>query len=147
VCCGRSAGENDIPGLTDEEKPRMRGPKRANNIRKLFALNKTDDVRKYVKTYSRTVEKDGKSHLKSPKIQRLITPLRLQRKRHIQSLKKRKISKVLPSRLFFCLCCGSGDPLMMGRMFHCSLPWDAMSHHRVLVAGHCCAAAVLRSVF
>lgn len=72
----------------------MRGPKRANNIRKLFALNKTDDVRKYVKTYSRTVEKDGKSHLKSPKIQRLITPLRLQRKRHIQSLKKRKISKV-----------------------------------------------------
>ena len=41
-------GENDLPGLTDTEKPRMRGPKRASKIRKLFNLSKDDDVRKYV---------------------------------------------------------------------------------------------------
>ena len=44
-------GETDLPGLTDEEKPRLRGPKRASKIRKLFNLSKEDDVRKYVNTY------------------------------------------------------------------------------------------------
>ena len=33
-------GEAELPGLTDEEKPRMRGPKRASKIRKLFNLGK-----------------------------------------------------------------------------------------------------------
>lgn len=28
-------GEKDLPGLTDEEKPRMRGPKRASKVRLL----------------------------------------------------------------------------------------------------------------
>lgn len=46
-------GENDLPGLTDTEKPRMRGPKRASKIRKLFNLKKEDDVRTYVNTYRR----------------------------------------------------------------------------------------------
>ena len=40
--------------MTDTEKPRMRGPKRASKIRKLFNLSKEDDVRKYVNTYRRT---------------------------------------------------------------------------------------------
>ncbi|GLJ49778.1 hypothetical protein SUGI_1057140 [Cryptomeria japonica] len=40
-------GENGLPGLTDTEKPKMRGPKRASKIRKLFNLSKEDDVRKY----------------------------------------------------------------------------------------------------
>ena len=44
-------GEQELPGLTDEEKPRLRGPKRASKIRKLFNLTKDDDVRKYVNTY------------------------------------------------------------------------------------------------
>ena len=44
-------GAEEIPGLTDEEKPRLRGPKRASKIRKLFNLSKDDDVRKYVNTY------------------------------------------------------------------------------------------------
>lgn len=48
------SGDNDLPGLTDTEKPRMRGPKRATKIRKLFNLTKEDDVRKYVNTYRRT---------------------------------------------------------------------------------------------
>ena len=47
-------GDSDLPGLTDVEKPRMRGPKRASKIRKLFNLSKDDDVRKYVNTYRRT---------------------------------------------------------------------------------------------
>ncbi|KAL2546123.1 40S ribosomal protein S6-2 [Forsythia ovata] len=75
-------GDNDMPGLTDIEKPRMRGPKRASKVRKLFNLSKEDDVRKYVNTYRRTfTTKNGKNVSKAPKIQRLGTPLTLQRKR------------------------------------------------------------------
>ncbi|KAG6470668.1 hypothetical protein ZIOFF_071745 [Zingiber officinale] len=93
-------GENDLPGLTDIEKPRMRGPKRASKIRKLFNLSKDDDVRKYVNTYRRTfTTKSGESFLvskkrsKAPKIQRLVTPLTLQRKRARISEKKKRIAK------------------------------------------------------
>ena len=39
-------------------------------IRKLFNLTKEDDVRKYVNTYRKTKEKDGKKHSSAPKIQR-----------------------------------------------------------------------------
>ena len=59
-------GEHDLPGLTDTEKPRMRGPKRASKIRKLFNLSKEDDVRKYVNTYRRTfTTKTGESFVHS----------------------------------------------------------------------------------
>lgn len=62
-------GDTPIPGLTDgTEKPRMRGPKRAAKIRKLFDLKKEDDVRKYVNTYRRSFEdKKGKTHKRAPK--------------------------------------------------------------------------------
>jgi len=40
----RSAGEQELPGLTDEEKPRQRGPKRASKIRKMFNLTKVGRV-------------------------------------------------------------------------------------------------------
>ncbi|KAJ6677480.1 40S RIBOSOMAL PROTEIN S6 [Salix purpurea] len=87
-------GDNDLPGLTDTEKPRMRGPKRASKIRKLFNLSKEDDVRKYVNTYRRTfTTKAGKKVSKAPKIQRLVTPLTLQRKRARISDKKKRIAK------------------------------------------------------
>lgn len=57
-------GESDLPGLTDVEKPRMRGPKRASKICKLFNMSKEDDVRKYVNTYRRTfTTKAGKVSL------------------------------------------------------------------------------------
>lgn len=70
-------GENDIPGLTDVNVPRRLGPKRANNIRKLFNLSKEDDVRKYV--VKRPITKEGKkARFEAPKIQRLITPVVLQ---------------------------------------------------------------------
>merc|ERR1711990_282139 len=82
-------GDAPLPGITDEEKPRMRGPKRASKIRKLFALTKDDDVRKYVNTYRREFESaTGKKKSKAPKIQRPITADRLRRKRSERSIKK-----------------------------------------------------------
>ena len=72
-------GEKEIQGLTDKIVDKRLGPKRANNIRKLFNLSKEDDVKKYV--VRRTFEKKGKTVSKAPKIQRLVTPRKLQRKR------------------------------------------------------------------
>lgn len=72
-------GDADIEGLTDTEKPRRLGPKRASTIRKTFSLRKQDDVRKYV--VRREVKKGDKTFYKSPKIQRLITEKRLRRKK------------------------------------------------------------------
>ncbi|KAK9905278.1 hypothetical protein M0R45_000330 [Rubus argutus] len=90
----REKGDNDLPGLTDTEKPRMRGPKRASKIRKLFNLSKEDDVRKYVNTYRRSfTSKTGKKVSKAPKIQRLVTPLTLQRKRARIADKKKRVVK------------------------------------------------------
>ncbi|KAK7202746.1 ribosomal protein S6e-domain-containing protein [Myxozyma melibiosi] len=78
-------GESDIAGLTDTEAPKRLGPKRASKIRKFWGLTKEDDVRKYV--VRRTIEKNGKSYTKAPKIQRLVTPQTLQRKRRLHALK------------------------------------------------------------
>jgi len=80
-------GEAEIPGLTDAVKPRRHGPKRAANIRRLFNLTKKDDVRQYV--VKRKIEKAGKKpKTKKPKIQRLITPQRLQHRRRLVRIKK-----------------------------------------------------------
>merc|ERR1711865_764975 len=56
-------GEAQIPGLTDEEKPIRLGPKA------------------------------GKTYKKAPKIQRLITSVQLQRKRHRVVLKRQRAAK------------------------------------------------------
>jgi len=89
-------GEEEIPGLTDRYLPRRLGPKRASKIRKLFNLSKQDDVRKYVIRRELTA-KEGKTlkgkKSKAPKIQRLVTPLSLQRKRHRVALKKQRSDK------------------------------------------------------
>lgn len=87
-------GENELPGITDEEKPRLRGPKRASKIRKLFNLSKEDDVRKYVVSYARKVEKNGKLRYKCPRIQRLVTPKLLERKRRLRAQKERRWARV-----------------------------------------------------
>jgi small subunit ribosomal protein S6e len=85
-------GPEDLEGLTNDPIPRRLGPKRASKIRKLFNLTKDDDVRKYVIT--REIQKEGKKkHVKSPKIQRLVTPLSLQRKRARFALKKKRAAK------------------------------------------------------
>jgi small subunit ribosomal protein S6e len=79
-------GEQDVPGLTDKELPQRLGPKRASKIRKLFNLEKDDDVRKFV--VRRKIVKEGKKERsKAPKIQRLVTPVVLQRKRRRRALK------------------------------------------------------------
>uniref|UniRef100_A0A8D8S160 Small ribosomal subunit protein eS6 n=1 Tax=Cacopsylla melanoneura TaxID=428564 RepID=A0A8D8S160_9HEMI len=92
-------GEQEIPGLTDTTIPRRLGPKRASKIRKLFNLSKEDDVKQYVikRPVPAKPAKDGKKKVrklyKAPKIQRLITPVSLQRKRHLLALKKRRCLK------------------------------------------------------
>jgi len=86
-------GEQEIDGLTNRVVPRVRGPKRANRIRKLFNLSKEDDVRKYVVRKPLKAKEGKKEKFRAPKIQRLITPLRLQRKRRITSLKKQRAER------------------------------------------------------
>lgn len=87
-------GDNPIAGLTDDSIPRRLGPKRANKIRALFNLTKEDDVRKYVIARTFT-NKQGKTVRKAPKIQRLVTPLVLQRKR---ARKAAKLASVLRNK-------------------------------------------------
>lgn len=86
-------GDADVPGLTDNVLPKRLGPKRATKIRRFFNLSKEDDVRKYVVRREVTSAKkaDAKPYTKAPKIQRLVTPIRLQRRRHLRSLKKRRL--------------------------------------------------------
>jgi len=105
-------GAEEIPGLTDKQVPRRLGPKRASKIRKLFNLTKQDDVRKYVirrelppkapkdagkegeeKPAAPAKGKPERKRTKAPKIQRLVTPLTLQRKRHRLSIKKKRSLK------------------------------------------------------
>merc|ERR1712106_1094036 len=87
-------GEKTIEGLTDSSAPRRLGPKRANKIRSLFNLTKDDDVRKYVIARNFTSKK-GKEQRRAPKIQRLVTPLTLQRKR---ARKAEKMNSVLRNK-------------------------------------------------
>jgi small subunit ribosomal protein S6e len=82
-------GDGEIPGLTDTVKPRRLGPKRASRIRKLFNLEKGDDVRKYV-IRRQIVKGEKKPYFKAPKIQRLVTPRRLQRKRHFSVVRRKR---------------------------------------------------------
>ncbi|XP_076032846.1 ribosomal protein S6 [Oratosquilla oratoria] len=86
-------GENEIPGLTDSSVPRRLGPKRASKIRKLFNLTKQDDVRQYVIKRPLAGKEGKKPKSKAPKIQRLVTPVVLQRKRHKMALKRERIQK------------------------------------------------------
>uniref|UniRef100_A0A0B6YBR1 40S ribosomal protein S6 n=1 Tax=Arion vulgaris TaxID=1028688 RepID=A0A0B6YBR1_9EUPU len=84
-------GEQEIPGLTDTTIPRRLGPKRASKIRKLFNLSKEDDVRQYVVRRPLPEKEGKKAKSKAPKIQRLVTPVVLQRKRHRLALKKKRV--------------------------------------------------------
>ncbi|MCJ1350061.1 MAG: 40S ribosomal protein S6 [Icmadophila ericetorum] len=88
-------GDEEIPGLTDRVEPKRLGPKRATKIRRFFGLTKEDDVRKFV--IRREVQPKGegkKPYTKAPKIQRLVTPQRLQHKRRRISLKRRQSERV-----------------------------------------------------
>lgn len=90
-------GDSEIEGLTDKTIPKPLGPKRATKIRRLFNLTKEDDVRKYVlrktiqpKDAEGNPKEGAKSRTKAPKIQRLVTPARLQRKRRVIAQKQKR---------------------------------------------------------
>merc|ERR1711890_12593 len=70
-------------------RPRRTGER----IRKFFGLSKEDDVRQFV--VRREVVKGDKKYTKAPKIQRLVTPQTLQRKR---ALKAKKIKNAQQQR-------------------------------------------------
>jgi len=84
-------GDGEVEGLTDKTIPKKLGPKRASKIRRLFNLSKEDDVRKYVLRRTIQPKEEGKKvRTRAPKIQRLVTPIRLQRKRRLQALKQKR---------------------------------------------------------
>jgi len=90
-------GESQIAGLTDTKQPKRLGPKRATKIRRLFALKKEDDVRRFV--IRRKIEKEGKPvRYKAPKIQRLVTDARLRRKRVYKAHKKARWERTRKAR-------------------------------------------------
>merc|ERR1712152_10250 len=86
-------GEAEIPGLTDNTIPRRLGPKRASKIRKLFNLSKEDNVCQYVIKRPLPVKEGKKQKFKAPKVQRLVTPIMLQRKRHRIAMKRKRSEK------------------------------------------------------
>jgi len=94
-------GPKPIPGLSEDPLPKRKGPKKANKILKEFGLleiyNKKKQNPEERKTLRYMVTKfaprrevttaNGKTYVKRPKIQRLITPERLRRKRVIKKIK------------------------------------------------------------
>eukprot|EP01036_Dinobryon_divergens_P024976 gene24976-33476_t len=73
-------GDNEIAGFTDVDIPQRLGPKRASKIRALFNLDKTDSIKK-VAIKRKFENKKGKTITKWAKIQRLVTPVTLRRKK------------------------------------------------------------------
>jgi len=105
-------GDKDIEGLTDPAsyRPSRLGPKRANNIRKTFKLAPEEDVRTFVvrrkipkkeapkeegekEAPKKETKGNQKERTKAPRIQRLITPQSLQRKRRRLAQKKQRFEK------------------------------------------------------
>ena len=102
-------GAKPIPGLTEEKdaQPKRLGPKRATKILKQFGLTavynekkKNKEERKNLRFMitkfapKRTVKtKNGKEYVKAAKIQRLITPDRLRRKRILKAIQKQRREK------------------------------------------------------
>jgi len=78
-------GEKDIEGLTTNPRPNRLHVKRASKIRKLYNLAKEDDVKLYIQKIGREIaQKEGskkKLRVKRPKIQRLVTDVRIRRKK------------------------------------------------------------------
>ena len=89
-------GDKEIEGLTDAEVPRRLGPKRANNIRRLFNLPSHANNKKKSKEERESVDPGivckfvvrrlakttgDKKNYKAPRITRLITETRLNRKK------------------------------------------------------------------
>ena len=107
-------GAKPIAGLTEEKdaQPKRLGPKRATRILKQFGLTtvynekkKSKEERKNLRFMitkfapKRTVKtKNGKEYVKSAKVQRLITPDRLRRKRLLKKFHEERKAKALKDR-------------------------------------------------
>lgn len=88
-------GEKEIDKVTNVDHPNRLAPKRANNIRKMYALVKgKDDVTKYVNR--RTIKRGDKTFWKAPNVQRLVTEKRLRRK---SVLKREKTNRYKASKV------------------------------------------------
>jgi small subunit ribosomal protein S6e len=98
-------GPNPVPGLSQDPQPNRLGPKRANNILKEFGLLEIYNKKKQNTEERKTLRfmvtkfapkrevttKNGKTYVKRPKVQRLITPDRLRRKRFIKKIKAERV--------------------------------------------------------
>ena len=63
-------------------------------VRAVSLIQDIHQVRKFVIRREVTPKKEGaKPYTKAPRIQRLVTPQRLQHKRHLQALKRRRYEK------------------------------------------------------
>ena len=107
-------GAKPIEGLTEanDAKPKRLGPKRATKILKQFGLTgvfnekkKDKDAKKHLRFMitkfapKRPVKtKNGKEYVKRPKIQRLITPDRLRRKRILKKFHEERKEKAKKER-------------------------------------------------
>ena len=102
-------GPKPIEGLTEEKdaKPKRLGPKRATRILKAFGMTEIYKTKRADKNERKTLSalitqfapkrsvttKNGKTYVKRPKIQRLITPDRLRRKRLLKKFHEQRREK------------------------------------------------------
>ena len=102
-------GPKPIEGLTEEKdaQPKRLGPKRATRILKAFGMTEIYNQKKADKNERKTLAalitqfspkrtvktKNGKEYVKRPKVQRLITPDRLRRKRLLKKFHEQRREK------------------------------------------------------
>lgn len=109
-------GETDLPNLTDTEVPRRLGPKRVDKIRKMFNLGKADDPRDYV-VRRKVTTKSGKKIIKKPKIQRLITPNILRRRKFMKAKSsKRRAAAYEKRKEYFARLCKKARVIQRKKM-------------------------------
>ena len=80
-------GDNDNEFAEDRER-KFSYPKRASKLRKFFSLNKNDNLCKFLVDDKENLKKEK---IKTPKIQRMITPISIQKKRYLIGQKKKRI--------------------------------------------------------
>jgi small subunit ribosomal protein S6e len=97
-------GDAPIEGLTNEKRPRRRGPKRATKIRRLFNLTKKDDPRRYVVLYTRKLKREERSTIR-PQESKDSSPMLDLEERESSRLKRSKLGRrpepVKPNMLNF----------------------------------------------
>lgn len=88
--------------MTDETKPRKLGPKRASKIRKLYGIAKAEGVNTHALIKKNVIRRTFKGkkrpdadRQKAPKIQRLVTEVRIRRKRILKDSKIKRWKRTL----------------------------------------------------